>query len=231
MSDHIVSAYDDQLNLINTNLIKLGGLVESQLKNAIKSLSDKDTSLADQVINDDNKIDDLEKEIHELIYKVIAMRQPIAIDLRTVLSAVTIAKDLERMGDHATNVAKRAADLKIYMPDSPIAEISKMASEVQLSITKVLDAYVAKSGQLALEVWDNDIVIDQSYVKIYKHLLKTMAKKPETIPGCSQLLAIAKNIERIGDYVQNIAEDIHFIIKGEILIRQSSNEDDWESLE
>jgi len=99
MSDHIVSAYDDQLNLINTNLIKLGGLVESQLKNAIKSLSDKDTSLADQVINDDNKIDDLEKEIHELIYKVIAMRQPIAIDLRTVLSAVTIAKDLERMGE------------------------------------------------------------------------------------------------------------------------------------
>ena len=166
MSDHIVSAYDDQLNLINTNLIKLGGLVESQLKNAIKSLSDKDTSLADQVINDDNKIDDLEKEIHELIYKVIAMRQPIAIDLRTVLSAVTIAKDLERMGDHATNVAKRAADLKIYMPDSPIAEILKMASEVQLSITKVLDAYVSKSGQLALEVWDNDIVIDQSYVKI-----------------------------------------------------------------
>ena len=75
------------------------------------------SSLADQVVNDDNKIDDLEKEIHELIYKVIAMRQPIAIDLRTVLSAVTIAKDLERMGDHATNIAKRAADLKIYMPD------------------------------------------------------------------------------------------------------------------
>ena len=163
MSDHIVSAYDDQLNLINTNLIKLGGLVESQLKNAIKSLSDKDTSLADQVVNDDNKIDDLEKEIHELIYKVIAMRQPIAIDLRTVLSAFTIAKDLERMGDHATNIAKRAADLKIYMPDSPIAEIASMASEVQLSITKVLDAYVAKSGELALEVWDKDIVIDKSY--------------------------------------------------------------------
>ncbi|MDC0032108.1 phosphate signaling complex protein PhoU [Pelagibacteraceae bacterium] len=231
MSDHIVSAYDDQLNLINTNLIKLGGLVESQLKNAIKSLSDKDTSLADQVVNDDNKIDDLEKEIHELIYKVIAMRQPIAIDLRTVLSAVTIAKDLERMGDHATNIAKRAADLKIYMPDSPIAEIASMASEVQLSITKVLDAYVAKSGELALEVWDKDIVIDKSYVTIYKHLLRTMSKKPETVPGCSQLLAIAKNIERIGDYVQNIAEDIHFIVKGEVLIREASNEDDWETLE
>ena len=109
MSDHLVESYDKQLELINSNLVKMGGLVEQQVKDSLKALDDKDTEFAEEILKKDDKIDNLEKEIYALAYKIIAMRQPMANDLRTVVSALSIANDLERMGDHATNVAKRVA--------------------------------------------------------------------------------------------------------------------------
>ena len=230
MSEHIVSSYDEQLDLINSTLIKMGGLVESQLHNSLVALGDKDTAFAEEIIRDDNKIDALEKEIDALTYKVIAMRQPLANDLRTVLSALSIANDLERMGDHATNIAKRVANVKINMPDTPVSEIVNMGENVQSMIKNVLDAFVQKSDTLAINTWDLDGDIDELYLSIYRDLLKTMAEDPDTITGCSHLLSIAKNIERIGDYVQNIAEDIHFITTGEALERKSEKRIKWEKV-
>jgi phosphate transport system protein len=229
MSEHIVSSYDEQLDLINSTLIKMGGLVETQLHNSLVALGDKDTAFAEEILRDDNKIDALEKEIDALTYKVIAMRQPLANDL-TVLSALSIANDLERMGDHATNIAKRVANVKINMPDTPVSEIVNMGENVQRMIKNVLDAFVQKSDTLAINAWDLDGDIDELYLSIYRDLLKTMAEDPDTITGCSHLLSIAKNIERIGDYVQNIAEDIHFITTGQALERKSEKRIKWEKV-
>jgi phosphate transport system protein len=158
------------------------------------------------------------------------MRQPLANDLRTVLSALSIANDLERMGDHATNIAKRVANVKINMPDTPVSEIVNMGENVQRMIKNVLDAFVQKSDTLAINAWDLDGDIDELYLSIYRDLLKTMAEDPDTITGCSHLLSIAKNIERIGDYVQNIAEDIHFITTGQALERKSEKRIKWEKV-
>ena len=158
------------------------------------------------------------------------MRQPLANDLRTVLSALSIANDLERMGDHATNIAKRVANVKINMPDTPVSEIVNMGENVQSMIKNVLDAFVQKSDKLAITAWDLDVNIDELYLSIYRDLLKTMAEDPDTITGCSHLLSIAKNIERIGDYVQNIAEDIHFITTGDALERKSEKRIKWEKV-
>ena len=230
MKDHIVSAYDAQLELVNSNLIKMGGLVEDQLRNSLQSLSNKDTSFAEQIIFDDHKINALEKEIDALTYKIIAMRQPLANDLRVVLSALSISNDLERMGDHATNIAKRVANVKINLPDAPTIEIVKMGEDVQFMIKQVLDSFVKKSDKLAIKAWDSDVNIDDSYLNIYRELLETMTGNPETITGCSHLLSIAKNIERIGDYVQNIAEDIHFIVTGQALERKSEKRINWEEI-
>ena len=158
------------------------------------------------------------------------MRQPLANDLRVVLSALSIANDLERMGDHATNIAKRVANVKINLPDAPTIEIVKMGEDVQFMIKQVLDSFVKKSDKLAIKAWDSDVNIDDSYLNIYRELLETMAGNPETITGCSHLLSIAKNIERIGDYVQNIAEDIHFIVTGQALERKSEKRINWEDI-
>ncbi|MBL6848065.1 MAG: phosphate signaling complex protein PhoU [Alphaproteobacteria bacterium] len=217
MSEHIVKSYDEQLELINSNLIIMGGLVESQIKNSIKALEDKDTSFAEEIISDDNKIDELEKDINELAYKIIAMRQPLANDLRTVISALSIANDLERMGDHATNIAKRVADVKVNLPDAPTLEIVRMGEDAQKMIKDVLDAFVQRSDKLAMNAWHYDVNIDDTYIGIYRDLLKIMSDDPDSVAGCSHLLSIAKNIERLGDYAQNIAEDIHFIITGSAL--------------
>ena len=124
MSDHLVESYDKQLELINSNLVKMGGLVEQQVKDSLKALDDKDTEFAEEILKKDDKIDNLEKEIYALAYKIIAMRQPMANDLRTVVSALSIANDLERMGDHATNVAKRVANVKVSMPSQSISKLS-----------------------------------------------------------------------------------------------------------
>ena len=141
----------------------MGGLVETQLHNSLVALGDKETAFAEEIIRDDNKIDALEKEIDALTYKVIAMRQPLANDLRTVLSALSIANDLERMGDHATNIAKRVANVKINMPDTPVSEIVNMGENVQSMIKNVLDAFVQNSDKLAITAWDLDVNIDELY--------------------------------------------------------------------
>ena len=146
----------------------MGGLVEDQLKNSLQALSNKDTSFAEQIIFDDHKINALEKEIDALTYKIIAMRQPLANDLRVVLSALSIANDLERMGDHATNIAKRVANVKINLPDAPTIEIVKMGEDVQFMIKQVLDSFVKKSDKLAIKAWDSDVNIDDSYLNIYR---------------------------------------------------------------
>tara|TARA_X000000368_G_scaffold51999_1_gene37079 strand:- start:998 stop:1702 length:705 start_codon:yes stop_codon:yes gene_type:complete len=231
MSEHLVGSYDEQLELINSNLVKMGGLVEQQVKDSLLALDNKDTEFAEKILENDNKIDDLEKEIDALAYKIIAMRQPMANDLRTVVSALSIANDLERMGDHATNIAKRVANVKVSMPSHSISKIVKMGDDVQIMIKNVLDAFIKMSDKKAIVVWDSDIDIDETYLSIYRDLLQTMADNPETINGCSHLLTIAKNIERIGDYAQNIAEDIHFIITGESLERKSQKKDHWENVE
>ena len=231
MSDHLVESYDKQLELINSNLVKMGGLVEQQVKDSLKALDDKDTEFAEEILKKDDKIDNLEKEIYALAYKIIALRQPMANDLRTVVSALSIANDLERMGDHATNVAKRVANVKVSMPSQSISKIVQMGDDVQNMIKNVLDAFIKMSEKKAITVWDSDIDIDETYLSIYRELLQMMADNPETINGCAHLLTIAKNIERIGDYAQNIAEDIHFIVTGETLERKSDNAGQWEDLD
>ena len=194
MSDHLVESYDKQLELINSNLVKMGGLVEQQVKDSLKALDDKDTEFADEILKKDDKIDNLEKEIY-------------------------------------ANVAKRVANVKVSMPSQSISKIVQMGDDVQNMIKNVLDAFIKMSEKKAITVWDSDIDIDETYLSIYRELLQMMADNPETINGCAHLLTIAKNIERIGDYAQNIAEDIHFIVTGETLERKSDNAGQWEDLD
>ena len=198
-------------------------------KYSLKALDDKDTEFAEEILKKDDKIDNLEKEIYALAYKIINCNLWLMICVPLYL--LSIANDLERMGDHATNVAKRVANVKVSMPSQSISKIVQMGDDVQNMIKNVLDAFIKMSEKKAITVWDSDIDIDETYLSIYRELLQMMADNPETINGCAHLLTIAKNIERIGDYAQNIAEDIHFIVTGETLERKSDNAGQWEDLD
>lgn len=216
-TEHIVKSFDQELDLLKRTIVQMGGLAERQLESAIQSVVRRDSDLASRVVQVDVQLDDYENQIDNEAVRMLALRQPLAQDLREIISALKIASDLERIGDYAANVAKRAIALSQVPVVRPVHTIPRMGRLVQEIIKEVLDAYADKDLERALSAWSRDEEVDDLYTSLFRETLTYMMEDPRNITPCTHLLFIAKNIERMGDHATNIAETIHFLIEGKAL--------------
>ena len=227
MTDHTVRSYDEELIALSRNLSEMGGIAETMFASAVDALVRSDTQLAQRVVATDQRLDTLEREIEEKAILTIAKRQPMAVDLRAIITSIRIAADLERIGDLAKNIAKRVVAMNgQFIPQKIAGGVTHM-SELALERVKiVLDAYMNRDVDTALEVWTNDEEIDTLYNSLFRELLTYMMEDPRNIGFCTHLLFCAKNVERIGDHATNIAETIHYLVTGNTITveRPRSNE-------
>jgi phosphate transport system protein len=214
IQDHIVKSFDEELRKLNHYIVHMGGLAEAQLQAAVDALVKRDSDTASRIIHDDSKIDEQEDLISHQVIRLLALRQPMAIDLRQIVAALKISSDLERIGDYAANVAKRAIALAQLPPLKPLFTIPRMARLVQQNIKDVLDAYTESDADKAIAVWQRDEEVDEMYTSLFRELLTYMMEDQRNISPSIHLLFIAKNIERMGDHATNVAETIHFIVHG-----------------
>ena len=214
---HIASAFDRDLEAIQAQIMKMGGLVENAILEAAISLETRDEERAEAVRKSDKAIDALEELINEEAARVIALRAPTAIDLRVVLSVIKVSANLERIGDYAKNLAKRTGVLSQMEPvNGSAGALRRMAKEVEGMLKDALDAYVARDAELAQDVIDRDIQVDQMYNALFREFLTFMMEDPSNITACMHLHFIAKNIERMGDHVTSIAEQVVYLVTGAI---------------
>jgi phosphate transport system protein len=218
MTDHTVKAYDEELHYIGGKLSEMGGIAEKMLVDAIDALSRLDADLARRTMERDPKLDLLQREVEEMAVLTIARRQPMANDLRELVSAIHIASDLERVGDLAKNIAKRTTKISgdIRVPRTLIG-LKHMADIAALQLKNVLDAYAHRNVAQADDVWRRDADVDAMEDSVFRDLLTFMMEDPRNISFCTHLLFCSKNIERIGDHATNIAETVHYLVTGEPL--------------
>lgn len=216
MTQHIVKSFQEELDGLSTSIAQMGGLTEAQLSAAIEAVVRRDTQLAERTIREDQRIDTLEAEIEDHAVRLIALRQPMAGDLREAIAAIKISIDLERIGDLAKNIAKRTMVLQNDFEGTNrlIQGISRMGRLAQRQLKQVLDAYSNRDARAAMEVWRDDEEIDAMYNSVFRELLTYMMEDPRTIGVSTHLLFIAKNIERIGDHATNIAETVSYLVTG-----------------
>ncbi|WP_416899705.1 MAG: phosphate signaling complex protein PhoU [Minwuia sp.] len=212
---HTVTAYEEELGKLNNTILELGGLVEVQIQEAMRAISRRDSEAAESVIRMDSRIDDLEESINEMAVRLLALRQPMAGDLRTIVSAIKIAGDLERAGDYAKNISKRTLVINQSPPISSIRAVPRMADLVQTMLNDVLTAYSDVDPHKAHQVWEADQEVDELYNSLFRELLTYMMEDPRNITAATHLLFVAKNLERMGDLVTNIAERIYFTSTGD----------------
>jgi len=230
LSEHIVKSYDEELHRLSNTIVEMGGLAESQLASAIEAVEERDSELAARVVEGDTKVDQLERDIDNLGLRLLALRQPVARDLREIFAALKIASDLERIGDYAANVAKRSIALGQSPPVQPVYALPRMAQLAQALVKDVIDAYVAHDADKAYSVWVRDREIDEMYSSLFRELLTYMMEDPRSIGACTHLLFMAKNIERVGDHATNIAENLYYLVHGTPLI-ELRPKGDYSSLE
>lgn len=213
---HISSAFDRDLEAIQALIIRMGGLVEKAIVDAATSLETRDVELAQKVREEDSRIDELENLINDEVARVIALRAPIASDMRAVLTVIKISSSLERCGDFAKNLAKRTGIL-VQLPEIEGAHksIRRMALEVERMLSDVLDAYIQRDAELARDVRNRDQDVDQMYNALFREFLTFMMEDPRNITACMHLHFIAKNIERMGDHVTSIADRVIYLITGQ----------------
>ena len=219
--EHTVRAYDEELDALTAELSRMGGLAEVEVGDSIRAIARRDLNLAQQVIGRDARLDEIELDIEQRAIRLIALRQPVADDLRRTVAALKISMNLERCGDLAKNIAKRALVIAESEPITPLTRsIERMGELVAARLKDVLDAFAARDVDRAKAVWLRDNEIDEHYDSIFRELLTYMMGDPRTIASCAHLLFVAKNLERIGDHATNIAEIIHYEITGEQLPEQ-----------
>ena len=226
VSDHTVKAFDNDLNSLDSKIAEMGGLVEAQLAEAIRALVTRDTELAARVMAQDKRIDDLENAVNVMTVRLLALRQPMADDLRAAIAALKISADLERIGDYAVNVAKRIPVLIHSQPLEAVPTVARMARLVQGMVQNVLDAYITRDADKAVDVRNQDREVDQLHTSLFRELLTYMMEAPTNITPSTHLLFIAKNIERMGDHATNIAENVVFLIRGEAPTTRRPTADD-----
>jgi phosphate transport system protein len=217
-TDHIVKSYDQELRLLTRRILEMGGMVEHQIARAIEALTQQSVEEANQVVEQDDQVDRLEEEIDQYAIRLLATRQPMAIDLRLIAMAMKISNDLERIGDYASNIAKRCERLARVPPVKPLYTSPRMAQITQAMVKDILDAYVERDADKAVAVWHRDDEVDELFISLFSELLTYMMEDPRNIGLCTHLLFGAKNIERIGDHATNIAETVHYMVRGKALI-------------
>lgn len=216
---HIVKSYDQEITLLTRKVLELGGLVEHQIAGAIDALVRRDVEAAAKVVEADDQVDRMEEEIDQHAIRLLATRQPMAIDLRLITMAMKISNDLERIGDYATNIAKRCERLAASPPVRPLHAIPRIAQITQAMVKDVLDAFVERDADKAVAAWHRDDEVDDMYTSVFRELLTYMIEDPRTISACLDLIFVAKHLERIGDHTTNIAEKIHYMIHGQRINR------------
>jgi phosphate transport system protein len=214
---HIQSAFDEDLTQIQAKISEMGGLAEEVLANALKSVQTRDAGLARQVIERDKAIDAMERVIEEKVVRVIALRQPVAMDLRVLIAAMKISATLERIGDLGKNVAKRAIPLSSEQPLKLTSSVVRMGREALAQLSDVLNAHASRDVDLAVQIWNQDVELDEMYNALFREVVTYMVEDSRMIGQGAQLMFIAKNLERIGDHTTQISEMIYYIVKGESL--------------
>jgi phosphate transport system protein len=217
MNEHIVKSFTEQLDSLANCVAQMGGLVEAQFASAIEAIAKRDTKQAESAIANDERVDQLQQSVEEQALKVLALRQPMAVDLRTTLAAIRIASELERIGDYAKNIGKRALVLNREPPIRLTQSLARMGRQAMTQLKNVLDAYSDHDANAAKSVWNQDEEIDELYNSLFRELLTYMMEDPRTIGLCTHLLFIAKNIERAGDHATNIAETVYHMSTGDYL--------------
>ena len=226
MDDHTAKAFDQELQEIERLIAEMGGLAEKQIENAIDALIAHDADRATQVVAVDPSIDALQRTIEEKAILTIARRQPVAIDLRQIVGALRIANDIERIGDLAKNIGRRVVAISSeFHPQQLIRGIEHMASMVLGQMKDVLDSYASNDLDKALAVRKADADIDAICTSLFRELLTYMIEDPRNITFCIHLMFCAKNIERMGDHVTNIAETVYYMVEGHALVDERPKND------
>jgi phosphate transport system protein len=219
--EHTVKAYSEELNSLTAEVVRLGGLAEAQVADSIVAFTRRDLTVAQTVIERDDRLDTLEADIEKKAIRLIALRQPVAQDLRRTVAAMKFSSQLERCGDLAKNISKRVMVLAESEPLTPLTRsIERMGNLVAARLKDVLDAYTSGNLDRAVAVWARDDEVDEHYNSLFRELLTYMMADPRTINSCAHLLFIAKNLERIGDHATNLAEIVYYEITGEDLISE-----------
>ena len=215
MNEHTVKSYEDELRLLDLRIAQMGGYAEKLLVQAMDALERRDPKLAEKAVADDVMIDQLERELQEQVIVMIARRQPLANDLRHIMTVIKIAGDLERIGDLAKNIAKRALAIAGETYPKPLMTgMRHMTEMVQHQLKDVLDALTTLDAEKAMQVWRDDQQVDAMYNSLFRELLTYMMEDPRNIGICTHFLFGAKNIERIGDHTTNIAENVYYLVHG-----------------
>jgi phosphate transport system protein len=215
--DHTVKSYDEELKKLQQDIVSMGRLAESELQDAVQALIRRNADLGAQIVLDDARIDELEQLTGAQVVRLLALRQPMASDLREIVAALKIASDLERVGDYSANIGKRVVALSQVPPFRLPATLPRMGWLAQQNIRAVLAAYAELNADKAVAAWQADEELDATYSSLFRELLTYMMEDPRNIGACTHLLFIAKNIERIGDHATNIAETVYFMVVGEPL--------------
>jgi phosphate transport system protein len=230
MNEHTVKSFDQELGLLDRKIAQMGGLTERQLAQAFDALERRDPKLAEAAVASDRAIDLLERELQEQTILMIARRQPLANDLRHIMTVLKIAGDLERIGDLAKNIGKRALAVSgENHPKSLMTGLKHMTELAMRQLKDVLDAYAERDSDKALSVWRHDERIDAMYNSLFREMLTYMMEDPRNIGLCTHLLFGAKNIERVGDHTTNIAESVYYLVHGNALTDDRPKGDDTSS--
>ena len=213
--EHTVTAFDDDLRFLMDKISQMGGHAESMLARSVNALSRSDNELAQTVIKEDSQLDHLQREVDDHAVLLIAKRQPMAHDLREIIGAMRIANDLERIGDLGTNISRRVSEIDdIIQPKRLMRGIEHLTGLAMQQLKTVLDAYINKDVEKAIQVWYDDEGVDAVYSSLFRELLTYMMEDPRNITKCTHLLFCARNIERVGDHATNLAETILYVVEG-----------------
>lgn len=215
MTEHTLRFYGEELAQLKAEVVRMGGLVEAQVSDCIDAVAQRDVGLAEELIGRDAKLDELQREIERRAIRIIALRQPMAQDLRRAVAALKMSLELERTGDMAKSIAKRTLIISGSEPVSTLTRsIERMGKLVVGRLHETLDAYTSDDLDAAMAVWNRDEEVDENYNALFRELLTYMMSDPRTIQSCAHLLFIAKNLERIGDHATNLAEILHYELTG-----------------
>ena len=217
-TDHIVTAYSEELNTLAQSIAEMGGQVELAIENGTKALLKLDRELADLTIIADQRIDDMQRRIDDMAVSMIARRQPMASDLRAIITAIHVANDLERVGDMAKQLARRSLKLEsLNLQPTFYNGVKNMTALVQRQVKGALDAYANRDSAGAIDVCNRDDEVDAMHTSLFRELLTYMMEDPRNITPCTQLLFCAKSLERIGAHATNIAERAYYLQTGKQL--------------
>ena len=214
---HTVKSYEEEMQSLNDNLVKMGSLTETQVADAMAAVIKVDKDSVDKIVKNDGNINELRSIIDEQITTVLVKRAPMAVDLRITISTMKISHDLERIGDLAKSIAKKVKPLPIDLPDELVGSLRRLGDLVQKQLKEILDAYLNKSKDKAMEIWRKDEQVDDLTNLAMNEVANYLQSDKKNLEIATHLLFVTKNIERAGDHITNIAESLYYLIEGEYL--------------